>query len=70
MNNDVYRYIKSCRECQYRKMSNHRPFGPQSKITPIADNVMKAISIDLVRPLTQTDDDNRYVLTVTDQWEN
>ena len=40
MNNDVYGYVRSCRECQYRKMPNHRPFGPQSKITPIADNVM------------------------------
>ena len=67
MSQDVLGYVRSCRECQFRKMPNYRPFGPQSKIFPIADNVMKAISIDLVGPLTQMDDDNKHVLTITDQ---
>ena len=67
MNEDVYGYVRSCREYQFRKAQNHKPFGPQSKITPIADNVMKSISIDLVGPLTQTDNNNKYVLTITDQ---
>ena len=64
---DVLGYVKSCHECQFRKMPNHTPIGPQLKTPPLADNVMKAVSIDLVGLLTHTDEDNRYVLTITDQ---
>ena len=64
---DILGYVKSCHECQFRKMPNHTPIGPQLKTTPLVDNVMKTVSIDLVGPLTHTNEDNRYVLTVTDQ---
>ena len=67
MNEDIYGYVKSCKECQFRKPPYQRPFGPQLKLDPIADNVMKSISIDIVGPLTQTNNDNKYVLTITDQ---
>ncbi len=64
---DILGYVKSCHECQFRKMPNSKPNGPQLKTTPLSDNVMKTISIDLIGPLTHTDGDNRYILTITDQ---
>ena len=67
MNIDVANYVKSCRACQFRKSPNTRPLGPQLKITPIVNNVMKSVSIDLVGPLSQTKNDNRHILTITDQ---
>ena len=65
MATDVRNYVRSCKECQFRKTRTTLNHSFQGTI-PVPENVFEEICIDLVGPLPPTDDGNKYIVTVID----
>ena len=63
---DVRNYVKSCKPCQFRKTRTAVLEGWQGSI-PVGEDVLRTMSVDLLGPLHFTDNDNKYIITVTDQ---
>src|SRR5262249_24549192 len=51
MAKDVDAYVKSCRECQFRKMEAKKPHSFQSSVGPVPQNIFETISADLIGPI-------------------
>lgn len=58
-------FIKTCPECQLRKPRNHLKPGIQGTL-PIGDKPFSCIYSDLIGPLPETANGNKYILVVTD----
>ncbi len=63
---DVKNYVKSCKPCQFRKTRTSALEGWQGSV-PVGENVLRVMSVDLLGPLHMTENDNKYIITVTDQ---
>ena len=60
---DITEYVKTCIDCQTRKGVCKPPAGLYQPI-PIPENVFKEVSLDLVGPMIETPNGNRYLLTI------
>ena len=65
INADVQRYCRSCDACQ--KTSSK---GKQNKVplvtTPLIEEPMSRVAVDLIGPLPRSDKGNKYILTLVD----
>ena len=66
MREDVEIYISKCDVCAQNKIPNRKPRGPQGSIAVGAP--LERLSIDTVGPLPRTPRNNRYFLTVVDNF--
>ena len=62
---DIKNYVRTCRECQFRKTNNALTHS-YSGTLPTPTKVFENIAIDIVGPLPVTDDGYKYIVTVTD----
>ncbi len=65
VNRDLKNYINSCSTCQRNNKNGKTPKAPMIKM-PIIGKPFERISIDIVGPLTETKNHNRFVLTIAD----
>lgn len=65
MKNDIKKFIKSCDSCQKNKLVRKKHKQPM-EITTTSSNPFEKIFLDIVGPLTQTQNNNRYILTLQD----
>lgn len=65
MKKDIKRYIKKCPSCQVNK-TNFRPSKAPMEITTTSDRPFERLAIDIVGPLPQTLNNNRFILTMQD----
>ena len=65
MATDIKNYVRTCKECQFRKTSNTSTHSYLGSL-PIPHNVFDAIAIDIVGPLPTTEDGYKHIVTVTD----
>lgn len=63
---DIYNYVRTCHECQMRRMPTTRPHGFTTGVQPIAKRVFEVVSIDVLGPLNTTDEGHTHILTITD----
>lgn len=66
MNTDVDNWIRKCKACQARKIPQTKYQADMQPI--IADQPFELVSLDIVGPLPETHDGNKYCLTVTDHF--
>ena len=66
MKDDIINYVKTCRECQFRKHRNEGVMG-NAGCVPIPDEPLALIALDVVGPLPITRNKNQYIVTATDQ---
>jgi hypothetical protein len=59
-------YMRHCETCQKNKITQNKTKMPM-KITTTPEVVWKKCALDIVGPLSQTSDGNRYVLTFQDE---
>ena len=64
MKKDVKKFCEECHSCNLRK-TNYQPPAELQK-TPVPDAVFSFISLDIVGPLNQTSQNNKYLLTCVD----
>ncbi|KAK9730845.1 Integrase zinc binding domain [Popillia japonica] len=62
LKNDIYRFISKCDDCQRYKHSKLH-LEPLS-ITTTASSAFETVYLDLVGPLNQDNDENKYILTI------
>jgi hypothetical protein len=64
LNKDVREYINACEACATRKPGNRNfaPLGDSLK----ADEILDVVSLDVVGPLSVTENGNKYLLTFVD----
>lgn len=62
---DVTEYVRKCKICQISKESNHK-IKQRLEITDTHDRPWIKIYLDIVGPLPQTENDNKYILTCQD----
>ena len=65
MATDIRNYVRTCKECQFRKTNNALTHSYQGSL-PIPHNVFESIAIDIVGPLPTTEEGYRHIVTVTD----
>ena len=65
MTTDIKNYVRTCKECQFRKTNTQLTHSFQGSL-PIPEKVFEIISIDLVGPLPITEEGHKYIVTVTD----
>lgn len=65
MKKDVMIYIRSCADCQLRKLVRTKTKNPLI-ITDTAPHPFDKVSMDIVGPLPQTRRGNQYILTIQD----
>ena len=65
MATDIGNYVRTCKECQFRKTNNTLTHSYQGSL-PIPHNVFETIAIDIVGPLPTTEEGYRHIVTVTD----
>lgn len=65
MKNDIKKFIKSCQSCQINK-TNHKPNKAPMEITTTSERPFQRLAIDIVGPLTLTENGNKYILTMQD----
>ena len=66
MKQELEEYIRQCEICQKNKITQNKTKMPM-KITTTPEVVWEKCALDIVGPLTQTLDGNRYVLTFQDE---
>jgi hypothetical protein len=62
MKQEMEEYVRQCETCQKNKITQNKTKLPM-KITTTPEKVWKKSALDIVGPLSQTLDGNRYVLT-------
>lgn len=65
MKKDIKNYIKKCPSCQINK-TNFRPSKAPMEITSTSNKPFEKLAIDIVGPLPQTLNNNRFILTMQD----
>lgn len=65
MKRDIQEYIRKCESCQKNKVTQHRIKMPL-EITKTPEQIFERCDIDIVGPLNQTDQGNRYIITFQD----
>ena len=68
MRKDVAKLAATCHSCQSVKGGNNIPFKSGSISTFSAKNIFELISIDICGPLPQTDNGNRYIVSIIDKF--
>jgi hypothetical protein len=66
MKQEIEEYVKQCRSCQTNKILGPRGKAPM-EITTTAKQPFEKCCLDIVGPLTETQNGNRYVLTFQDE---
>jgi hypothetical protein len=66
MKQELEQYIRKCETCQKNKIMHNKTKTPM-KITTTPDVVWEKCALDIVEPLTQTMEGNKYVLTFRDE---
>lgn len=66
MKQELEEYIRQCETCQKNKITQNKTKMPM-KITTTPDVVWEKCALDIVGPLNQTSDGNKYVLTFQDE---
>ena len=66
MKQDIEDYIRKCEVCQNNKIIQ-RKMKPSLKITDTPEIVWQNCSMDIVGPMTQSHESNRYLLTFQDE---
>jgi hypothetical protein len=66
MKQELEEYVKQCETCQKNKITQNKSKMPM-KITTTPEVVWEKCALDIVSPLTQTLDGNKYVLTFQDE---
>ena len=66
MKQELEEYIKQCETCQKNKITQNKTKMPM-KITTTPDVVWEKCALDIVGPLNQTTEGNKYVLTFQDE---
>ena len=62
---DIKNYVRTCKECQFRKTNNTLTQSYAGTL-PIPEKVFETIAIDIVGPLPTTEDGFKHIVTVTD----
>ena len=62
---DIRDYVRSCKECQFRKTPTTAKHSPQSSL-PIPPSIFHTLAIDVVGPLPVTENGYKYFVSVTD----
>ena len=65
MKKDIKKYVKRCPSCQVNK-TNFRPSKAPMEITSTSNKPFERLALDIVGPLPQTLNDNRFILTMQD----
>jgi transposase InsO family protein len=65
MKQDVKRYIKTCHDCQKRKLVREKTKAPML-ITDTPNEAFEKVAIDIVGPLPETEKGHKYILTTQD----
>jgi hypothetical protein len=65
MRKDIFKYVKNCVTCQKNKTSRMKNLQPM-EITTTCDKPFEKIALDIVGPLTLTENGNKYILTLQD----
>lgn len=65
MKQDVKNYIKTCYDCQKRKLIREKTKAPML-ITDTPSEAFQKVAIDIVGPLPETAKGNKYILTTQD----
>lgn len=65
MKKDIKNYIKRCPSCQINK-TNFKPTKAPMEITTTSNQPFERLAIDIVGPLPQTINNNRFILTMQD----
>ena len=68
MRKDVAKLAATCHSCQSVKGGNNVPFKSGLISTFSAKNIFELISIDICGPLPQTDNGNRYIVSIIDKF--
>ena len=66
MKQEIEDYIRQCDVCQKNKITQRKTKLPL-QITDTPDSVWQKCSMDIVGPLTQTCEGNKYLLTFQDE---
>jgi hypothetical protein len=67
MYKDIEEYCKACLICQYRNVPR-RQLESALMSTPIADGPFERLGIDIVGPLPETRNGNKYIVVITDSF--
>lgn len=65
MKKDIQEFIKTCRECQLKKLTRIKNKQPMV-ITNTPGSAFDKLSLDIMGPLPITDHNNQYILTMQD----
>ena len=65
MNKDIKQYVKNCKSCQMNKLCRKKTKVPM-EITTTSNKPFEKIFMDIVGPLTMTENGNKYILTIQD----
>lgn len=65
MKNDIKKFIRSCQSCQINK-SNHKVVKAPMEITTTSERPFQRLAIDIVGPITLTENGNRFIVTMQD----
>lgn len=65
MKNDVKEFINSCKECQENKTNRH-PIRAPMEITTTCNKPFEVVALDIVGPLPETFNGNKFILTLQD----
>lgn len=65
MKEDIKLYIRNCSSCQINKSENKRIKAPM-QITTTSERPFQRLAIDVVGPLTLTENGNKYIVTFQD----
>ena len=66
MKQDVKNYVRTCHDCQKRKLVREKTKAPML-ITDTPSEAFQKVAIDIVGPLPETENGNKYILTTQDQ---
>jgi len=66
MKQDVKNFVKSCHDCQKRKLVCEKTKAPML-ITDTSNKTFQKVAIDIVGSLPETRNGNKYILTTQDQ---
>ena len=65
MTKEIKEYVKNCHSCQINKLTRKKTKVPM-EITTTSKQPFEKIFMDIVGPLTLTEDGNKYILTIQD----
>ena len=67
MKNDVHQYVKACQKCFVIKPKTSKEAPPLINI-PVPVKVWSLVGIDMIGPLQETTNGNRYIIAATDHF--